>query len=249
VRQSNLYVLIFTAIMTIVIGGALSVTNQVLKPAQLKSIELDAKTSILAAVMTINKDEDDVLAIYEAQIKGLVVDINGNEITTNDKGEPVLADKVNILRNFKKDPAEREYPVYKFSSAQNQGAVEAYIFPLYGSGLWNGIFGYLALEDDLNTIKGISFGHVAETPGLGARIATPEIQDRYIGKTIFDKNGNLTSVTMQKGEKRDPSAFGEHEVDGMSGATLTAKGVNAMLDQYLRSYEKYIKNVQKQESI
>jgi Na+-transporting NADH:ubiquinone oxidoreductase subunit C len=249
VRQSNLYVLIFTAIMTVVIGGLLSVTNQVLKPAQLKSIELDTKTSILAAVMSIKKGEDDVLAIYDAQIRGLVVDIDGSEMHTNDKGEALQADKVNVLRNFKKDPAIREYPVYKFAKAENPGATEAYIFPIYGNGLWNGIFGYLALEKDLNTIKGVSFGHVAETPGLGARISTPEIQDRYIGKKIFDENGNLTPITMKKGEKRDPSAFGEHEVDGMSGATLTAKGVNAMLDQYLHSYEKYIKNVKEQESI
>ena len=247
-RQSNTYVLLFTAAMTIIIGGALSVTNQVLKPAQLRSIELDTKTSILKAVMTINKD-DDVLAIYNNQISGFVVDIDGQNIETDAKGAPIFADKVNILRNFKKDPNEREYPVYKYSSADNPGGIDAYIFPLYGSGLWNGIFGFVALEKDLNTIKGVSFGHVGETPGLGARISSPEIQDRYIGKTIFDENGTLTSVTMLKGEKRDPSAFGPHEVDGMSGATLTAKGVNAMLDQYLHSYEKYIKSVKQQEAI
>lgn len=247
-RQSNAYVLLFTAIMTIIIGGALSVTNQVLKPAQLRSIELDTKTSILKAVMTINKD-DDVLGIYNSQISGIVVDIEGKNIETDAKGAPIFADKVNILRNFKKDPEVREYPVYKFSSADNSGGVDAYIFPLYGSGLWNGIYGYVALESDLNTIKGVSFGHVGETPGLGARISSPEIQDRYIGKKIFDESGALTSVEMLKGEKRDPSAFGPHEVDGMSGATLTAKGVNAMLDQYLHSYEKYIKGVKQQEAI
>jgi len=248
VRQSNTYVLLFTAAMTIIIGGSLSVTNQLLKPAQLRSIELDTKTSILAAVMNLDM-EGDILSMYNAQIRGIVVDINGEEIILNEKGDSIEADKVNILRNFKKDPANREYPVYKFSSSNNPGGVEAYIFPLYGSGLWNGIFGYLALEEDLNTIKGVSFGHIGETPGLGARISSEEIQDRYIGKTIFDENGNLTSVTMVKGEKRDPSAFGPHEVDGMSGATLTAKGVNAMLDKYLHNYEKYIKKIQKQESI
>jgi len=248
VRQSNTYVLLFTAAMTIVIGGSLSLTNQVLKPAQLRSIELDTKTSILKAVMTVNKD-DDILGIYDSQIKGLVVNFDGDNLDTNAKGEPMQADKVDIRRNFKKSTQEREYPVYKYSSKDNPGTVDAYIFPVYGSGLWNGIYGYLALESDLNTIKGVSFGHVGETPGLGARIASPDIQDRYIGKKIFDENGNLTSVTMVKGEKRDPSAFGPHEVDGMSGATLTAKGVNAMLEQYLESYTQYIKKVQEQETI
>lgn len=245
-RQSNAYVLIFTAIMTIVIGGSLSLVNQTLKPAQQRSIELDTKTSILSAVMDISKD-DDVLGIYDSQISGLVVDIDGNEIETNDKGEPIQADKVNVLRNFKKDVEERQYPVYKYS--EKPGQVDAYIFPLYGKGLWNSIYGYIALDKDLNTIKGVSFGHVGETPGLGARISGPEIQNRYVGKKIFDESGNLMSVTMVKGESRDPSMYGPHKVDGMSGATLTAKGVNAMLEEYLSSYQQYIKKVQQQEAI
>ena len=72
-RQSNAYVIIFTAIMTIIIGGALSVANQALRPAQLKSIELDTKTQILAAVMQL-QEGDDVLSIYSESIEGLVVD-------------------------------------------------------------------------------------------------------------------------------------------------------------------------------
>ena len=247
-RQSNTYVLIFTAILTIIIGGALSVANQVLKPAQMRSIELDTKTQILNAVLDI-KPEDDILRIYQENIKGIVIDFSGNEISTDSKGNPIQAEKVNVLRNFKKKPEEREYPVYKFIDPSHPGVVEFYIFPVYGSGLWNGIFGYIALEGDLNKIKGVSFGHIAETPGLGARIADKEIQDRYIGKTIFDESGNLVSVVMQKGEKQDPSRFGPHEVDGMSGATITGKGLNAMLDSYLHGYEKYIKKVQSQEAM
>lgn len=247
-RRSNTYVLIFTAIMTIVIGGALSVANQVLRPAQLKSIELDTKMQILNAVMVLG-EEDDVLEIYNASIKGIVVDFSGNEITTDSKGNPIEAEKVNVLRNFKKNPEEREYPVYKFIDTSNPGVVASYIFPVYGSGLWNGIFGYVALESDMNTIKGVSFGHIGETPGLGARISDKDILDRYVGKTIFDENGNLVSVVMQKGEKKDPSLFGPHEVDGMAGATITAKGLNAMLKNYLRSYENYIKVVQSREAI
>ena len=247
-RQSNTYVLVFTAIMTIIIGGTLSVANQVLKPAQMRSIELDTKTQILNAVMEI-QPEDDILAIYQKNIKGIVVDFGGNEISTDSKGNPIQAEKVNVLRNFKKNPEEREYPVYKFVDPSNPGVVEFYIFPVYGNGLWNGIFGYVALEGDLNTIKGVSFGHVGETPGLGARISDKEIEDRYIGKTIFDESGNLVSVVMQKREKKDPSGFGPHEVDGMSGATLTANGLNAMLDNYLHNYENYIKKVLSQEAI
>ena len=231
--------------MTVLIGGILSFTSQILGPAQKKSIELDTKTSILMAVMQLEKGHD-VLGIYKSRIKSKVVDFDGNPIEKDKKGNPIVAENVNILKNYKKDAAVREYPVYEYMSETDSTKVEAYILPLYGAGLWNGIYGYVALENDLNTIKGVAFGHVGETPGLGARIASAEIQDRYKGKSIFDESGNLISVTMLKGEVKDPSLFGPHEVDGMSGSTLTAKGLNAMVKDYLGCYESFIKKNQNQ---
>ncbi len=239
-QRSNTYILVFTAIMTVIIGGILSFTSQFLGPAQKKSIELDTKTSILSAVMQLSK-KDDVLGIYKQRIRSVVVDYNGNYIEKDRKGNPIVAENVNILKNYKMDPKEREYPVYEYMNADDTTQIEAYILPMYGAGLWDAIYGYVALEKDLNTIKGASFGHVSETPGLGARIATQEIQERFKGKTIFDENGNLVSVTMLKGEKKDPSLFGPHEIDGMSGATLTGKGLNAMIKNYLGYYEAFIK--------
>ena len=231
--------------MTVVIGGILSFTSQVLAPAQKKSIELDTKQSILSAVMTLEKG-DDALAIYSERINSMVVDIEGNLVDKNRKGNPIIAEEVNILKNYKMERSTREYPVFEYMSKTNPDEVEAYILPLYGAGLWNAIYGYVALEKDLNTIKGVSFGHVQETPGLGARIDSKEIQVRYQGKTIFDEKGNLVSVVMLKGEKKDPSLFGTHEVDGMSGSTLTAKGLNAMVKDYLGCYESFIKKNQHQ---
>lgn len=228
-----------------IIGGILSFTSQVLGPAQKKSIELDTKTQILSAVMDLGK-KDDVLGIYGSSIKSMVVDIDGNPIEKDKKGRPIVAEEVNVLKNYKMDPKNREYPVYEYKNPDDPSKIEAYIFPVYGAGLWNGIYGYVALESDLNTVKGVSFGHVGETPGLGARIASKDIQSRYHGKTIFDENGNLVSVTMQKGEKKNPSLFGPHQVDGMSGATLTANGLNAMIKDYLGYYETFIKKHQHQ---
>ena len=164
--------------MTIVIGGVLSFASQVLAPAQKKSIELDTKSQILSAVMDLNKKKDDVLGIYNQRIQSLVVDYDGNLIDNDKKGNPIVPEDVNIIRNFKQDNVDRELPVYKYMSADNPDEIEAYILPLYGNGLWNKIYGFVALEKDLNTIKGISFGHVQETPGLGARISDPEVQNR-----------------------------------------------------------------------
>ena len=242
-RQSNTYVLVFTAIMTVVIGGVLSFASQILAPAQKKSIELDTKTQILGAVMSVDKKKDDVLGIYNQRIRSFVVDYDGNPIEKDKKGNDIVAEDVNILKNYKKDPKDREYPVFEYVNAENPETVEAYILPMYGAGLRNAIYGFIALDGDMNTVKGISFGHVQETPGLGARIGDKEIQDRFKGKTIFDGD-ELVSVVMMKGEKKDPSAFGPHQVDGLSGATLTARGVNSMLKDYLTCYDAFIQKNQ-----
>ena len=230
--------------MTTVIGGVLSLTSQLLGPAQQRSIEKDTKSQILGAVMQLNK-QDDVLGIYDTRIKSFVVDFDGNFVENDQKGNPIVPEKVNILKNFKKDSEQRELPVFQYMNEENPDEVDAYILPLYGNGLWNNIYGFIALESDLNTVKGISFGHVAETPGLGARISDKEVQDRYKSKTIYE-GSDLVSIVMQKGEKNDPSLFGPHEVDGLSGSTLTANGVNAMLKEYLECYKGFIEKTKNQ---
>ena len=135
-------------------------------------------------------------------------------------------------------------------SPDNPEKVEAYILPLYGNGLWDKIWGFVAVESDLNTIKGVSFAHRGETPGLGARIADSDIQSRFAGKKIYDSSGELVSVDMAKGEHGggqssiDYYANDPHTVDGMSGATITAKGVNQMLANYLEYYQGYFNKIE-----
>lgn len=250
-RQSNSYIIIFTVILTIVVGGLLAGASQFLGPAQQRSIDLDTKSSILNAVrnqVTINQG-DDILTIYDKRISSLVVDFNGNEIKTDAKGNPIVAEKVNVLKNYKLDPKDRQYPVFKLVDAADSTKVEAYILPVYGAGLWDKIWGYVAVDAAFQTIVGVSFDHKAETPGLGQRIATEEIQDRYAGKKIFDQSGTFVSVEMMKGEHGGGSTSIDyynskpHQVDGMSGATLTGNGLNQMLKAYLESYQNYFKKV------
>ena len=239
-QQSNLYIIGFTIALTIVVGGLLSSASQILGPAQKKSIELDTKTNILSAVMEISKD-DDVLGIYDKRIKSLVVNASGQVVDKDKKGNPMIAENVNILKNFKLNVQDRDYPVFKFISATDTTKVEAYIFPVYGNGLWDKIWGFVAMEGNMNEIKGISMSHKAETPGLGQRIDTKEVQNRFVGQQIYNESGEFVSVTMVKGEKGLP--LDKHHVDGMSGATLTGNGVNTMLHDYLNAYQPYIKSV------
>lgn len=248
-QRSNTYILVFSAALTIIIGGLLSLASVSLSPYQKKQEKLATMESILGAVMkadTISSD-DKIIQIYENRIESTVVNYNGEEVTEKD-GEEVTAEKVNIGAQYKKSPENRLYPVFKYKKGPDQ-PVMAYVLPVYGKGLWDDIWGYLAVKQDLKTIKGVVFSHAAETPGLGARISSNEIQSRYQGKKIYDENGKLVSVTMVKGETGNPEQYNEHHVDGMSGATMTANGVNEMLYNYLKHYQNYFARVSEGEDL
>ena len=238
-QQSNLYIILFAAGLTVIFGGALSLASVGLKPLQDKQVEIDTKKKILGAVMDISSisDPNEILRIYNEKVTSIVVDINGNEMEKDEEGTPLVAEEVNIQKNAKLNPQQRQYPVFMFT--EDGESVDSYIFPTFGSGLWDWISGYLALEKDLNTVLGIALDHKGETPGLGARITEANVQQRYVGKKIFDEQGQLVSIKMLKGEGN--SGLNDHQVDGMSGATITGKGVNAMLEDYLKCYLAFIK--------
>ncbi|AFL84274.1 NADH:ubiquinone oxidoreductase, Na(+)-translocating, C subunit [Belliella baltica DSM 15883] len=242
-QQSNGYIITFSIILTVVLGLLLSGTSQVLGPIQKKAEDLDNKEQILGAVMAPEElkalKPEEVLTYYESRIASKVVDIEGNEVEQDSEGNPVVAETVNVGKNYKKAPADRLYPIFIYHEEGNEESVESYILPVYGAGLWDEIWGYVALQTDLNTIEGVTFSHKGETPGLGARITENGVQARYQGKKVFDENGELQAVIMQKGEGKDYD--GEvHKVDGLSGATITANGVNDMLKNYIGHYKPYL---------
>lgn len=242
-QQSNTYIITFSIILTVVLGLLLSGTSQVLGPLQRKAEELDTKKQILGAVLDGDQlkamKPEEVLTFYESRISSKVVDIEGKEVTQNSDGSPMVAEKVNVGKNYKMAPENRLFPIFIFHAEGNPDAAESYILPVYGAGLWDEIWGYVALQTDLSTIEGVTFSHKGETPGLGARITSPDVQQRFQGKQIFDESGNLQSVAMQKGEGKDYSND-THKVDGLSGATITANGVNNMLKNYLQYYSSFL---------
>ncbi len=238
-QQSNTYVITFSVILTVVLGLLLSGTAQLLGPRQKEAIALDQKKQILGAVIPGEQIDamspEEVKAFYANRIASTVVDANGNVI------EGTSAEAVDVAKNYKKPVDQRYFPVYIFHEEGDSTKVNSYIFPLYGAGLWDAIWGYLALDTDMNTVAGITLAHAGETPGLGARITEPGVQERFEGKKIFDESGKLVAIEMQKGEGKDYSS-NPHQVDGMSGATITALGVNNMLKNYLSYYQSYIES-------
>jgi len=240
VQQSNTYVIVYSAVLTVILGLLLSGSAQILGPKQKEAIALDKKKQILGAVISAEEigamTPAQVNEFYNSHISSTVVDINGKEVTEGG----VTAEQVEIAKDYKKPADQRAYPVFIYHADGNPSDVKSYILPLYGAGLWDAIWGYVALETDMNTVGGITLAHAGETPGLGARITEGDVQARYVGKKIFDESGELVAVQMMKGEGKDYSSD-LHKVDGMSGATITANGVNNMLKAYLGNYEAYIK--------
>ena len=231
-RQSNSYIILYSMAITVVCGGLLAFAATSLKERQDANIALEQKKNILSSVLTL-KEGDNVTELYKSQVKGFVIDYDGNV------KEGMAPEQVEVAKQYKLDPKERLLPVYEFRSQTDPAKVEYAVMPVYGYGLWNNIWGFVAVKSDFNTIQGVKFQHAGETPGLGARIESDEVQERFKGKSVFE-NGTLTSVVIQKGEGKEYGSE-PHKVDGMSGATLTGNGVNNMLRDYLACYENYLK--------
>lgn len=258
-QQSNTYIIAFSVGLTIVLGSLLSIAAVSLKERQDISKKLDTKKQILSAVMSIEgMTKSELQEAYDKRIKGMVIDFNGQEVTTDRANKAVkpegigeFALTVDIKKEYKNyKPDERIYPVFRYMNEANPDKVDAYILPLFGNGLWDNIWGYLALEQNPSSdqkswdlIKGVSFDHKGETPGLGARITDLEVQERFQGKELYNDKGDF-AVEMLKGENNGVDEHPYH-VDGMSGATITARGVNDMIEAYVGHYKTFLDGLAK----
>ncbi len=230
-KESNTYTFVFTIVMIVIVALGLSLTAITLKPVQQRNIELEKKQNILQSV-NVNVDFKDADKAFSEYIKkSYLVRPDGSYTEGN-------AFEINLKEELKKPAKDRVLPLYV---AEKDGR-KYYIIPLYGKGLWGPIWGYMALEDDMNTIYGVSFGHKGETPGLGAEIVKDKFKKRFTGKKIFDENGNFVSVKVEKGLKNP----GIHEVDALSGATITSKGVQSMIFNVLENYVNFFKKIKNQ---
>jgi Na+-transporting NADH:ubiquinone oxidoreductase subunit C len=225
--NTNNYTIIFMAVLTVIMALLLALAATGLKPRQDFNVAFANKQDILGSVGM--EDRDRVLDVYESQVEELVIDHEGNLIEKDDEGQPIVASMIDHRREVRKPLEQQKLPIYKYTSDDDE---VFYIVPVRGSGLWNEIWGFIALEEDLNTIAGASFGHAAETPGLGAVITDDWFQDQFIGKKIRDDDGEFVSIYVRKGGARDS----DHEVDGLTGATVTADGVTDMLKKDLKKY-------------
>ena len=237
----------FVLIMTFIVAMVLALMQNGLKEIHEKNESLYSKKATLAAIsnqLDINFSKitnDQVQEIFTNQIEQLVIDANGEIISQEDlEGRGVKggkAENLDLGREQKKAQEERLLPLYVYTKSDGS---KYYIVYTRGKGLWDEIWGNIALEQDLKTIAGVSFDHKAETPGLGAEIKdNAEFKKQFIGKKTYSEDGAYTSILVRKGGAKDPV----HEVDGISGATITGDGVTEMLVRGLKAYEPYLKTI------
>lgn len=235
-KNSNTYIIAYASIMVIFVAAVLTYASLSLSSRQAENVRIEKMGDILRSIGE-GGDAENVpdKATY-------ITDEYGKYITdsyaVNVVGERIDSlDAFTLLTNLKaqydKDPGERLLPM--FESKNSKGQV-SYVIPLWGSGLWGPIWGYLALAPDWSTVNGAVFDHKGETPGLGAEIATPKFQNQFAGKQIY-QDRKLTSIEIKKGGN---SGNDPHTVDGLSGGTLTGHGLQSMLQDCLGDYNGYI---------
>lgn len=232
--QSNTYTFVYAAVMVVIVAALLSFAAISLKPLQDKNVEVEKKRSILSSV-NIGLDAD-AQADKNSYVEGLYEKHIVESFIVNTKGEKLDGDAfiVDLKKEMAKPEEERKLPV--FVSEQPDGSTNV-ILPLRGKGLWGPIWGYVALQEDYNTIVGASFDHKGETPGLGAEINTDKFQAQFVGKEIFNDKGEFVSVDVLKGHNADNI----HAVDAISGGTITSNGLDDMMNECLGSYVTYFK--------
>ncbi len=233
-RDSNAYTFIFAIIMVVVVASALAFTAVSLKPMQDDNVRKEKMQNILATIgVEVERNE------AEAAFKQYFKQENQLSLTKDgDVDSKVEAFKINLTKEIKKPVDEQRFPLF---IAEKEGS-EFYVIPLRGAGLWDAIWGYIALDSDLNTIKGVVFDHKGETPGLGAEITQTYFQERFTNKKIEDANGDFVGITVLKGG----SQGNDNAVDAISGATITSKGVEKMIQERLDHYLAYFKKEQSQ---
>ncbi|MBT4246669.1 MAG: NADH:ubiquinone reductase (Na(+)-transporting) subunit C [Flavobacteriaceae bacterium] len=231
-RDSNLYTFLFATIMVFVIAIVLAYTSQSLKGLQKENIRKEKMQNILSTVGVITNREG-AEELYDKYIEEQIAVQNDGSI---DPAIDVFND-IKLVLELRKSPENQNFPLY----VANIDSERFYIIPIRGNGLWNAIWGYISLKEDLNTVKGVVFDHAQETAGLGAEITQDWFKERFINEKLFDSDNNLIGITVSK-TNNDPNNQDKEdfEVDAISGATITGDGVTDMIKERLEHYVPYL---------
>jgi Na+-transporting NADH:ubiquinone oxidoreductase subunit C len=238
--RSNSYTVGFAAAVCIVCSLFVSGAATILSQRQKRNERVDVQKNILKCVGILEPSAkahaDEIESLYLSRISEAVISADGSLVPDLKPADLKPEEYLNPAG------APKHLPVF---IRKDDGKTVAYAFPIAGKGLWSTLYGYLALDPDAATVRGITFYKHGETPGLGAEIDQKWFQDNFKGKKTVSSDGRLVSIKVVKGKAADavsPSALA-HYVDGISGATMTSNGVTQLLQRGLRRYEPYFSKV------
>ncbi|MDF4204917.1 Na(+)-translocating NADH-quinone reductase subunit C [Maribacter sp. SA7] len=242
--DSNVYTVVFAAVMVVVVGSILAFLASFLSPNIKENERFEKQQNILYA-MGVNENGDDTGSVnfiptdvvedeFASYIKEQLV-IQGDKITEDN--EAYLIDLKKQLAAMKKGE-DYKLPVF----IGEKDGDKFYIVPMYGKGLWDAIWGFIALDDSM-TVQGVYFDHKGETPGLGANIKMRYFMDDFKGETILDGT-KYAGISVAKGNN-DPlnKTKDDNEVDALAGATITGNGVTAMISETVKLYKPYLETI------
>ena len=229
VKHTVLVALILCLVCSVVVSGA----AVGLRDLQKQNKELDKKGNILKAAGLYQEGVsiDEQFKSVTAKVVDLstgkytdAVDVASYDQRKASK-DPKLSDRLSGDQDIAKIGRKEKYAtVYMVEGANG---IEKMILPIKGYALWSTLYGFVALEGDFNTVAGLGFYEHKETPGLGGEVDNPNWKAKWIGKKIYD--GDKAAITVIKGAVDASKPAAVHQVDGLSGATLTSKGVDNLM--------------------
>lgn len=227
--NSNTYIIAYSCVLVVIVAFLLAFVSSSLKPIQDVNVALDKKKQILAALNIRNlSDQESAQKYGEVIDSDDIIDADGNIVRQGEKGGEDTGFVLNSA-----DYKAGKLAIYNCTIEGKK----KYVIPVYGMGLWGPIWGYIAVNEDGNSVYGAYFNHEGETAGLGAEIKdSKKWQDLFIGKKIYDAGGKAVLSVRKSSEIKDKSC----EVDGVTGATLTSVGVSDMLQEGFAKYKKYL---------
>lgn len=218
--SSNAYTLIYASIMVVIVAFLLSFVSSALRERQQANVKLDTKKQILASL---DRKYDNADAEFAKCVKDMIL-----------KGDTIVEYNGEFATQYEKEAKEGRLHIF----VCNIDGKTKYVIPVYGAGLWGAIWGYVALNDDKNSVYSTYFSHASETPGLGAEIATRAFQERFNGKSLglSADNSEIKIKIVKNGKVEDTT----YEVDGISGGTITSDCVDVMLKNCINQYSKFL---------
>ncbi len=227
--NSNSYTIIYSIVLVLIVAFLLAFSFQALKPAQDANVALDKQKQILYSLNIRGLDDKAATDKYKEVI--VSDDVYGED---GEKKESGVAGGTNT--GFKLNSADAKAGKLAVYVCNVNGETK-YVIPVYGMGLWGAISGYIAINDDKETVYGAYFNHESETAGLGAAIKDDQTwQEKFQGKHLF-ANGNHNTIALAVEKKIDNS---QTQVDAVTGATLTSNGVTQMLQEGLGRDTKFL---------